>query len=203
MTRTLNHQKMMKLEHIMKFSHEICATEYLQGTVLPDEWPLEMATKLVSFPLAHLHLPGLLRPPGRTRVGCPRLLQSMLNQLFTVFTASCLRQVPMRTGTRKTTLRFYKRGCHAESWLQARWKIWEDDGDGKGLGVATAEAATSPELQDKGRSGPGPQGQRHLGELASPSNGPWIHERDTGQHPRPIKLESLQLDQASVVFKTP
>lgn len=78
-------------------------------SVLPDEWPLEMTTKLESFPLAHLHLPGLLRPPGRTRVSCPRLLQSMLSQLFTVFTASCLRQAPMRTGTRKTTLRSYNR----------------------------------------------------------------------------------------------
>lgn len=37
MTRKLNHQKMMKLEHFMKFSHETCVIEYLQSVLL-KEW---------------------------------------------------------------------------------------------------------------------------------------------------------------------
>lgn len=54
---------MIKLEHYIKFSHEICFIEYIQVPLLLNEWPLGMVTNLCPF-----HSPSsLVCPPSQDR----------------------------------------------------------------------------------------------------------------------------------------
>lgn len=121
MTRKLNHQKMMKLEHFMKFSHETCVIEYLQSVLQKNG--LEMVTKFVSLPLPRPLLPGLLLPPRQDSGGLSKGVSSCAYfAVFTVFTASCLSHVPSSENQNKEKRNAFeilqKGEWNPQSWLQ-------------------------------------------------------------------------------------